>query len=83
MAETGNVGVGCRASDVVGLDLDRHRDGHDGVASFAAVFAAHGDASWPDTLTVRTPSGGLHVYFRAGGRALPSPRRRPRPRRRR
>lgn len=59
---------------MVGIDLDRHQDHQDhqdGVASFAAVLAEYGGASWPDTLTVRTP-GGLHVYFRAGGRALPS-----------
>lgn len=57
-----NVGVGCRASGVVGLDLDRHEDGPDGVATFAALCAAWGQP-WPDTLTVTTPHG-LHVYLR-------------------
>lgn len=70
MWAAGNVGVGCRASDVVGLDLDRHA-GVDGAASFAAACAAHG-AAWPDTLTIRTPHGGLHLYFRAGRRPIGS-----------
>jgi hypothetical protein len=58
-----NIGVGCRASSIVGLDLDRHQD-VDGIASFRALLARHGQP-WPDTLTVRTPHG-LHLYFRAG-----------------
>jgi hypothetical protein len=57
-----NVGVGCRASGVVVLDLDQR--GADGIAAFADVCGAHGQP-WPVTLTVRTPSQGLHVYFRA------------------
>lgn len=65
-----NIGVGCRASDVVGLDLDRH-PGVDGIAAFAAACTAHG-ADWPATLTIRTPHGGLHLYFRAGGRPIGS-----------
>lgn len=66
-----NVGVGCRASNVVGLDLDR-RHGTDGIAAFAALCSAHGQ-NWPDTLTVRTPHGGLHLYFRApAGRTVTS-----------
>lgn len=61
-----NIGVGCRASGVVGVDLDvGHADGADGIASFAAACAAHG--GWPRTFTVRTPSGGLHLYWRAPG----------------
>ena len=73
MVAAGNVGVGCRASDVVGLDLDRHPGLPDGVARFAALcdrYAAGPDSDgWPDTLTVVTPSGagGQHLYFRANG----------------
>lgn len=63
MAATGNVGVGCRASQVVGLDLDQHAEA-DGIASFTAICAAS-RVSWPVTFTVRTPNGGLHLYFRA------------------
>jgi hypothetical protein len=58
-----NTGVGCRASSIVGLDLDRHPGKPDGVASFALLAGEHG-AGWPSTFTVATPSGGLHLYFR-------------------
>jgi hypothetical protein len=64
MAAAGNVGVGCRASGIVALDLDRHDGGPDGVAAFAAACTARG-AGWPATFTVQTPHGGLHLYFRA------------------
>lgn len=56
-----NIGVACRASGVVGIDLDVK---HDGPARFAAVCAEAG-RSWPQTFTVDTPSGGCHLYFRA------------------
>ncbi|MFF5188806.1 bifunctional DNA primase/polymerase [Streptomyces sp. NPDC000345] len=59
--EGDNIGVGCRASRVVGLDLDVEGDGQAGLAALAARIGQ----DWPDTLTVRTPSGGLHLYFRA------------------
>ncbi len=71
MAAAGNVGVGCRASDVVGIDLDRHGGDADGIAAFAATCARSGQR-WPDTFTVRTPHGGLHLYFAAQGRPIPS-----------
>jgi hypothetical protein len=58
-----NIGVGCRASNLVGVDLDRGET-NDGVTAFADLCATHGQR-WPDTLTVRTPHGGLHLYFRA------------------
>lgn len=61
--EGDNIGVGCRASRVVGLDLDVEGDGQAGLAALAARIGQ----DWPDTLTVRTPSGGLHLYFRAPG----------------
>ncbi|WP_433860094.1 bifunctional DNA primase/polymerase [Streptomyces kronopolitis] len=57
-----NIGVGCRASGIVGLDLDVDNEG-DGVAELAALAARLGEA-WPDTLTTSTPSGGRHLYFR-------------------
>src|SRR5262245_14309641 len=59
-----NIGVGCRASGITGLDLDRHDGGPDGVAVFAALCRLYGQP-WPDTLTVATPHNGLHLYFRA------------------
>jgi Bifunctional DNA primase/polymerase, N-terminal/Protein of unknown function (DUF664) len=57
-----NIGVGCRASGVIGLDLDRHDGGPDGVAVFAALCRVYGQP-WPDTLTVATPHDGRHLYF--------------------
>ncbi|MEV0236799.1 bifunctional DNA primase/polymerase [Nonomuraea sp. NPDC050786] len=56
-----NVGVGCWRSGVLGLDLDV-KGGVDGIARFAALCDQRGQ-TWPDTLTVRTPSGGLHLYL--------------------
>jgi hypothetical protein len=58
-----NIGVGCRASGVVGLDLDRHDGGPDGIAAFAALCRLYAQP-WPDTLTVATPHSGPHLYFR-------------------
>lgn len=49
LADGGNVGVGCRASRVVALDVD------DPSGSMK---------DWPATFTVSTPRGGLHMYFR-------------------
>jgi hypothetical protein len=57
-----NIGVGCRASGIVGLDLDRHDGGPDGIAVFAALCRVYGQPR-PDTLTIATPRG-LHLYFR-------------------
>ncbi|MGA5220894.1 bifunctional DNA primase/polymerase [Streptomyces cinereoruber] len=56
-----NIGVGCRASRVVGLDLDVEDDGQAVLADLAARLRQ----PWPDTLTVATPSGGRHLYFAA------------------
>lgn len=50
-----NTGVGCRASLIVGLDLDRHPGKPDGVASFARLAGSRGDG-WPSTFTAATPS---------------------------
>jgi len=58
-----NIGIGCRASGILGIDLDRHPGKPDGLAVFAAVCDRHGQP-WPDTYTVRTPRGGLHLYLR-------------------
>jgi hypothetical protein len=57
-----NIGVGCRASGVAVLDLDRHDGKPDGVATFGELLAEAG-AGWPGTLTVATAGGGLHLYF--------------------
>lgn len=63
-----NIGVGYRASGVVGINLDRHPDGVDGTATFQALCASHGQA-WPDTLTVSTPHAGLHLILPRASRA--------------
>jgi hypothetical protein len=45
------------------LDLDKHEN--DGIASLRALEEKHGEL--PPTLTARTPSGGLHLFFRHPG----------------
>ena len=57
------VGIGCRASHAVALDLDVHGD-EDGPGVLEALAARLGEAV-PETFTVGTPSGGRHLYFRA------------------
>lgn len=47
---------------IVVIDLDR-KDGKDAVAWWTAQEATHNDGEPLDTFTVRTPSGGLHLYF--------------------
>jgi hypothetical protein len=64
-----NIGVACRASGIVGIDLDVK---HHGLDRFAAVCARHGRPR-PATFTVTTPTGGQHLYFRTPpGRTIPS-----------
>lgn len=58
-----NVGIACRASGVVGLDLDMYPGQPSGIATLAWLADQH-DQPWPDTLAVATPSGGRHLYFR-------------------
>jgi hypothetical protein len=60
-----NIGIGCWRSNVVGLDLDV-RDDRDGLQALAELVDRHGQAL-PPTLTIRTPSGGLHTYYRPAG----------------
>lgn len=66
-----NIGVACRRSRLVVLDLDvKHAD--NGIDTFAWHLARKREP-WPDTLTVATPSGGRHVYYRArAGWTVPS-----------
>lgn len=65
---SGNLGVACRASWIVGIDLDRKTDVHghqvDAVDTFRALCAGHRQP-WPRTFTVSTAHDGLHLYFRA------------------
>lgn len=67
LADGRNVGIACRASNVVGLDLDvHHADGpaRNGIETLRTQLDIRGLEDWPDTFTVLTPSGGLHLYFR-------------------
>jgi len=69
-----NVGIGCRASAIVGLDLDRKSDAGvqvDGVDTLQAL-CARARRPWPATFTVSTAGGGLHLYFRAPAAIVPS-----------
>lgn len=71
-----NVGIGCRASGVVGLDLDvadgRHNTDVAGVDTLAALCAEHGQPV-PQSLTIRTPSTGKHLFLRVPpGWVIPS-----------
>lgn len=51
-------------SDTIVIDLDV-KPGKDGVANFRVIAAEHGGI--PRTRTIRTGSGGLHLYFRHPG----------------
>jgi hypothetical protein len=59
-AQHWNIGVATGRGLVV-IDID-DKDGKDGSASLAYLEDLHGEL--PPTLTVRTPSGGRHLYFR-------------------
>lgn len=71
------IGVACGPSGLVVVDLDTHgsipagsqwdQSGiRDGLDVFALLWERHSPGtSMFDTLTVTTPSGGLHLYFRA------------------
>ena len=56
------IGVSCGQSGLVVLDLDK-KPGVDGETMLHDILGGLG-AGWPDTLTSRTPSGGLHLFFR-------------------
>ena len=61
-----NIGVACgpQPNDInlVVIDVDVRQDG---LANWARLVAEHGGI--PDTVVHCTPSGGLHVFFDAGG----------------
>lgn len=63
-----NIGVACRASGIVGIDLDRHTSGWanvgvDGIGQFAHVCQRWGQKR-PVTLEIRTPNNGRHLLLR-------------------
>lgn len=52
------------------IDCDRHDGGADGVAAFKSLAVGHGGLP-SEVPLVKTPNGGLHIYFRQpGGEAL-------------
>lgn len=53
----GDYNIGVLADGHVILDVDAHKGGLESLQSFAATL--------PPTFTVRTPNGGLHLYYRA------------------
>ena len=62
--------IPCGQNNLVVIDCDRHDGGADGVAAFKSLVAAHGGVPRQVPL-VKTPNGGLHLYFRQpNGEAL-------------
>ncbi|MEU9839719.1 bifunctional DNA primase/polymerase [Actinomadura sp. NPDC048032] len=80
-----NIGVACAASRLVVIDLDTPAHGgtipeewralggiNEGADVLAYLLEQQGEA-WPDTFTVKTASGGFHLYFTAiEGRHVPN-----------
>ncbi|UQI47299.1 bifunctional DNA primase/polymerase [Streptomyces sp. HU2014] len=75
-----NVGIapGPSGLAVIDLDIPKEKNGElgsdapDGATSFSALCERAG-VPWPVTYTVRTPSGGMHLYFHTSqGVHLPS-----------
>lgn len=72
-----NIGLACGPSRLVVIDLDTPKPGdtppqewaqegvNDGADVLAVLCERHGQAMPWDTFTVRTASGGLHLYFTA------------------
>lgn len=61
-----NWGVYCGPSGLLVVDIDTKKD-RPGKASLQALMAQHGEL--PGTLTIVTPSGGLHLYFKGSGKS--------------
>jgi hypothetical protein len=55
--------IPCGPNNLLVIDCDRHYGGADGVAAFKSLVTAHGALPLRVPL-VKTPNGGLHVYFR-------------------
>lgn len=60
---TNEFNIGVLTTDLVVVDIDMKGD-RDGMASWFALYGGF------DTLTVRTPSGGLHLYYTGANVAL-------------
>jgi len=56
--------IGVPTAGYLVVDLDRHHDDADGVEEWHKVVKEHDSSgSWRDTMMVRTPSGGVHIWF--------------------
>lgn len=65
-----NYGVHCGKSGFVVIDLDvNHGNNADGIATFKGLCP---DGQLPETFTVSTPSGGLHLYFKGDMKRHPN-----------
>ena len=75
---TANIGIACEVSNLIVVDLDVPKDSTpppdwdiDGIESGEQVFRHvcqnRGVAYPSDTYTVKSPSGGIHLYFHDGG----------------
>lgn len=62
-----NIGIVCGKSGLTVVDLDV-KDGLDGIDAWDALCVEHGIND--NTRTAKTPSGGLHVYYRSNGHDL-------------
>ena len=70
-----NIGLSCGPSGLVVLDLDVPKagpDGESGMDSLARLAASAGQPCPTRTFTVRTPSGGWHLYFRTPAQKIPN-----------
>lgn len=56
-------GINCGLSNLVVIDLDVHNENENGIESFEQLLKDYGIDSL-NTLTVRTGSGGQHLYFK-------------------
>lgn len=56
-----NIGIDTGKSRLLVVDIDT-KEGKEGLNSFNELNEEYG---FPETLTARTPSGGLHLYYRA------------------
>ncbi|MFD8543449.1 bifunctional DNA primase/polymerase [Streptomyces sp. NPDC059649] len=70
------IACGLPPHHLIGLDLDT-KNGADGLTALLFLAEAH-DFPVPPTITVRTPSGGLHLWF-SGPTSPPSPTSPPTP----
>lgn len=58
-----NIGIDCGKSGVTVVDVDT-KAGKKGRETYEKLDKKHG---WPETFTIKTPSGGLHLYYTGGG----------------